>query len=112
MAQLFENLLSNAVKFSPAGSAITRGAGWETAVLSVRDHGIGIATADLPHIFERFQRGANVDDRRFAGMGLGLFLCRGIVEQHGGRIEACSRPGAGSVFHITLPLDGEVGRDG
>jgi signal transduction histidine kinase len=45
-----------------------------------------------------------VDDRQFAGMGLGLFICRGIVEQHGGRIHVSSRPGVGSRFQIELPL--------
>jgi signal transduction histidine kinase len=71
--------------------------------LSVTDSGIGIPTEDLPHVFERFHRGTNVDDRRFAGMGLGLFICRGIAEQHGGRIWATRAPGSGSTFHVALP---------
>jgi signal transduction histidine kinase len=70
----------------------------------VADSGIGIPAADLPHIFERYHRGTNVDDRRFAGLGLGLFICRGIVEQHDGRIWATSALGQGSTFHVSLPL--------
>ncbi len=76
----------------------------QEAHLTVTDSGIGIPPDDLPHIFERFYRAHNVDDRRFAGMGLGLFICRGIVEQHGGQIQASSQPGRGSVFHVVLPL--------
>jgi signal transduction histidine kinase len=72
--------------------------------LSVTDSGIGIPTEDLPHVFERFHRGTNVDDRRFAGMGLGLFICRGIAEQHGGRIWATRAATGGSTFHVALPV--------
>jgi len=50
------------------------------------------------------REGANIDDRHFPGMGLGLFICKGIVEQHGGQISVSSRIGAGTTFHITLPL--------
>jgi len=73
---------------------------------SVAALGIGIRAGDLPQIFDRFHRASNVDDRRFAGMGLGLFICKGIVEQHGGRIWVESRVGAGSTFHVVLPLEG------
>jgi signal transduction histidine kinase len=77
----------------------------------VTDSGIGIPAADLPHIFDRFHRAANVDDRRYAGMGLGLYICRGIVEEHGGQIRATSAPGAGTTFHISLPVASGVGRN-
>ena len=106
IAQLLENLTENGVKYSPLGGEV-RLKVWsddECAHISVSDQGIGIPAHDLPHIFERFYRAANVDDRQFAGMGLGLFICRGIVEQHGGRIHVSSRPGAGSRFQIELPL--------
>src|SRR5689334_11560148 len=87
--QLLENLVENAVKYSPAGGAVRvrvwREADWNR--LSVADPGIGTPKGDLPHVFERFHRGSNnVDDRHFAGMDLGLYICRGIVEPHGGRI--------------------------
>jgi signal transduction histidine kinase len=104
--QLLENLLENAVKYSPVGGGVQVRI-WnedQEAHLTVTDSGIGIPPEDLPHIFERFYRAHNVDDRRFAGMGLGLFICRGIVEQHGGRIQASSQPGQGSSFHVMLPL--------
>ncbi len=112
--QLIENLVENAIKYSPDGGPVTiriwqetsdqgleignqtpairnaQGAP-ESAIhnwnhLTVTDTGIGIPKEDLPNVFERFHRGSNVDDRHFAGMGLGLFICHGIVEQHGGRI--------------------------
>jgi len=104
--QLLENLTENGVKYSPHGGKV-RLKVWadsDCAYISVTDQGIGIPPDDLPHIFERFYRAANVDDRQFAGMGLGLFICRGIVAQHGGRIHVSSRPGAGSSFQIELPL--------
>ncbi|HKP54705.1 MAG TPA: ATP-binding protein [Chloroflexia bacterium] len=102
IAQLIENLVENAVKYSPDGGAIRirlwresggRNNGLEGGLsegewnhFTVTDEGIGIPKEDLPHVFERFHRGTNVNDRSLAGMGLGLFICRGIVEQHGGRI--------------------------
>ncbi|MBI3970510.1 MAG: HAMP domain-containing histidine kinase [Chloroflexi bacterium] len=87
-----------------AGAAAGSAAIGELARIAVSDRGIGIPPADLPHVFDRFYRAANVDDRRFAGMGLGLYICRGIVERHGGRIWVESHPGEGSTFHVALPL--------
>src|SRR5262249_11349105 len=105
--QLIDNLLENAVKYSPGGGevrvALRQGDG--RARRTVSDDGIGIPEADIGRIFERFHRGTNVDDRRFAGMGLGLFICRGIVEEHGGRIWVESRGGAGTSFHVDLPVE-------
>jgi signal transduction histidine kinase len=107
MMQLFDNLLENAVKYTPDGGEIQVNV-WregQQARVSVADPGIGIPPKDLPYLFERFHRGSNVDDRRFAGMGLGLYICRAIVEQHGGRIWAESpTPGGGTVFHVALPI--------
>lgn len=105
--QLLDNLLENAVKYSPDGGEIhtTLAREADQAHLVVADPGIGIPSEDLPRLFERFHRGSNVDDRRFSGMGLGLYICRGIVEQHGGRIWADSEPGRGSAFHVLLPLE-------
>jgi len=104
--QLVENLVENAKKYSPEATPVAV-AVWQEdgeARVSVRDHGIGIPAGDLTTIFERFSRGSNVDDRRFHGMGLGLYICRGIVEEHGGRIWAESEVGKGSTFHVALPL--------
>ena len=106
VAQLLENLVENAIKYSPAGGDVTvtvRDTGVQAAV-SVADQGIGIPQSDLPQLFERFHRGTNVDDRRFAGMGLGLYICRGIVQEHGGNISVSSVLGQGSTFLVTLPL--------
>lgn len=111
IAQLVENLVENAVKYSPGGGEV-RVRVWREGGegrLSVTDQGIGIPADDLPHIFQRFHRGSNVDDRRFAGMGLGLFICRGIAEQHGGRIEVRSALGRGTTFEVALPVRAEAG---
>lgn len=108
IAQLVDNLVENAVKYSPEGGEIVVRA-WrqgDAARLSVRDNGIGIPPIDLASLFDRFHRGSNVDDRRFAGLGLGLYFCRQIAEQHGGRIWAESALAQGSTFHVELPLLG------
>lgn len=104
--QLVDNLVENAVKYSPDGGDVQVRLYREDGLvhLTVTDAGIGIPADDLPHLFDRFRRGTNVDDRRFAGMGLGLFICRGIAEQHGGRLWATSPgPGGGSTLHVELP---------
>ena len=108
IGQVVENLVENAVKYSPDGSEVSVEVAQRNgeAFIDVTDEGIGIPAGDLPQVFERFHRASNVDDRRFAGMGLGLFICKGIVEQHGGRIWVESRVGTGSTFHVVLPLEG------
>jgi signal transduction histidine kinase len=106
LERVLANLLGNAIKYSPAGGEVlvevNRDGAW--AVISVIDHGLGIPAADLPHIFERYRRGRNVD-RQIAGSGLGLAGARDIIEQHGGTISAASREGQGSTFIVRLPLD-------
>jgi signal transduction histidine kinase len=106
--QLMENLVENALKYSPEESPVTIRVWSEggDARISVTDRGIGIPVGDLPHVFERFRRGSNVDHRRFAGIGLGLYICRGIVERHGGRIWVESEPGRSTSFHVALPAGG------
>jgi signal transduction histidine kinase len=109
MMQLIDNLLENAVKYSPRGGEIHVAIGGDDGRvrLAVTDAGIGIPAGDLPHLFDRFHRGTNVDDRRFAGMGLGLYICRRIVEEHGGRIWAVSAGAEqGATFHVELPTAG------
>jgi signal transduction histidine kinase len=112
--QLLDNLIENAVKYSPEGGEVHVRVWPEDALarVSVSDHGIGIPPDDLPRLFDRYHRGTNVDDRRFSGMGLGLYICRGIAEQHGGRIWAESAPGQGATFHVALPRPVAVAAEG
>lgn len=105
------NLLSNAVKYSPPGSPISvevRTALDHPAMIEVRvqDQGRGIAEAEMPRLFTRFTRGRDAIESDIEGLGLGLYLCRGIVVAHGGRIWATSPgPGQGSAFHMVLPRE-------
>lgn len=103
------NLLSNAIKYSPHGSTIRVAGHTEgtQVVLLVSDEGIGISQEEQEQIFERFYRVASETTQRVAGVGLGLAVCRGIVEAHGGRIWVESQPGRGSTFHVSLPVDAE-----
>jgi signal transduction histidine kinase len=105
MRQLVDNLVENAIKYSPDGGDIVMALANDggTAQISVSDNGIGIPADDLPHLFQRFHRGTNVDDRRFHGLGLGLYICRSIAEEHGGQIWVTSEMGVGTTFRITLP---------
>jgi signal transduction histidine kinase len=80
------------------------------AHLEIRDSGIGIPPQEVEAVFERFHRASNVDDRRFAGLGLGLYLSRGIVEQHGGRIWATANPEGGMTFSVNLPVSAPMAR--
>ena len=107
--QLIDNLIENALKYSPEQRPVEVRAWRDGAAvhLTVRDHGIGIPPGDLTQVFERFRRASNVDARRYAGIGLGLYICRGIVLEHGGRIWVESTVGQGSTFHVLLPDGGE-----
>ena len=107
VAQVLEHLLANAAGYSPEGSAITVSA-WregEHVAICVADRGRGIPAQPLPLLFRRLSRQEEGDGRRgFEGEALGLAVCRGIVEAHGGRIRAESDgPGLGSRFIFTLP---------
>ncbi|HEX2141831.1 MAG TPA: GAF domain-containing sensor histidine kinase, partial [Candidatus Limnocylindria bacterium] len=102
--QLVQNLVSNALKYSEVDQPVEVRvwAEGDLAHLSVSDRGMGIAEADLPRVFERFHRGSNTDDRRHAGLGLGLYICRLVARDHGGDITVSSRLGEGTTFTVTL----------
>jgi two-component system, chemotaxis family, sensor kinase Cph1 len=105
LAQLFQNLIGNALKFrGPRTPVITISAEKQgtMTVFAVADNGIGIAAEHLERIFEMFQRLHGRDE--YCGNGAGLAICKRIVEQHGGRIWAESKVGAGSIFRFSLPV--------
>ena len=102
------NLLENAVKFSPDGGDVVVQVGTcqetesgEWAVLTVTDHGVGIAPEELPQVFSRFYRGANVG--AIAGSGIGLASVQQVVSAHGGRVSLESEPGRGTTVRLELP---------
>jgi len=105
-----ENLISNAVKYGGAerwvGVRAERGGTKRQpeVLFTVEDHGPGIPSEELPHIFGAFYRGQNAAAAQIQGNGLGLALVRQIVSAHGGRVTVASRPGAGSAFTIHLPV--------
>lgn len=103
--QVLINLLENAIKYSPAGSPITlSAAATESGVMvEVADCGPGVRPADEQRIFDKFYRAQTGS----GGVGLGLAICRGIVEAHGGRIWVENRPGGGAAFRFVLPIEGQ-----
>lgn len=105
LEQVLHNLLGNAFKYSPRGGTVTvrMAAVTNTVQVTVRDEGIGIPAADLPHIFERFYRAGNVGADSISGVGIGLFVVQEIVTLHGGTIAVTSEEGVGSTFTLTLP---------
>jgi len=106
LEQVFSNLLSNAVKYSPADSKIdvTCKLEGESAVILVRDYGVGIDRDELPKMFQRFFRART--SAGIAGTGIGLNLVKTLIELHEGTISVSSAPGTGSTFVVTLPIGG------
>jgi signal transduction histidine kinase len=104
--QVLDNLLENAARYSEASSPVEVSVLAEDghALVSVTDRGDGIAPAELEQIFEPFYRGGNASRRGVRGAGLGLAICRGIVEAHGGKIWGENGPGETTSFVLTLPL--------
>ena len=110
LTQVFANLLNNAAKYTDRGGRIWLDArrDGDMAVITVRDTGIGIDPAALPHVFEMFAQAHAPSDRHQGGLGIGLTMVRQLVELHGGTVEAHSAgPGQGSEFVVRLPLRGD-----
>jgi two-component system sensor histidine kinase MprB len=99
------NLLDNAARHSPPGGRVEIGV--DSTGVRVRDHGRGVDDTDLPHVFDRFYRGANVRGQQ--GSGLGLSIVRQVTEQHGGSVSAANAPDGGAVFSMRLPAVAAVG---
>jgi two-component system sensor histidine kinase KdpD len=103
--KVLENLLENAAKYSPSSqpiyiSAERRG---DTVAVSIADRGVGIDPMDQALIFDKFYRGRE-QRQHVSGTGMGLAICRAILEAHQGKIMVTSQPGQGSVFTFTLPV--------
>jgi signal transduction histidine kinase len=108
LRQVLTNLLTNAIKYSPEGGVITircRERPPEQVLLEVVDQGLGIPADQMGRLFRKFERVRSEGHDRISGTGLGLYICRLIVEAHGGRIWAESTAGEGSTFLVLLPVD-------
>ncbi len=106
LRELFLNLVDNAVRYTPPNGKISilfeeQG---EFACVSITDTGIGISKEHLPHLFQRFYRAEKIRSRGDGGAGLGLAICKKIVELHAGSINVISQEGKGSVFTVCLPI--------
>jgi heavy metal sensor kinase len=106
LSQVVTNLLTNAIQFNrdQGNIRISVDASDSSALIQVADTGEGISSEDLPHIFERFYRADKSRSRAEGRNGLGLAICKAIVDAHGGSIEVASQVGTGSTFTVKLPL--------
>ncbi len=108
--QLLDNLLENAFKYSPPGSPIVVRAWREAqkAALSVEDHGCGLEAEDVGRVFEPFYRSEHARRVSTDGLGLGLSVARRIASTFGGTLGVSSRPGAGCLFTLRLPVVSQI----
>jgi PAS domain S-box-containing protein len=108
ISNLYENLLENSIKYSPAGSNINISVSVKDKFLisSIQDEGLGIPEAEQKKIFEKFFRASNIVKQNPDGTGLGLYICKAIVESSGGKIWLRSTEGKGTTFFFSLPISG------
>ncbi|WP_050697263.1 ATP-binding protein [Anaeromassilibacillus senegalensis] len=113
LEQLFDNLITNAVKYNVQGGSVlvTAQKQRQTAVIRIRDTGIGIAKEHMPRLFERFYRVDTSRSREIGGTGLGLSIVKHLVALYGGEIGVESVPGKGTAFTVILPLAAKSGAD-
>jgi signal transduction histidine kinase len=106
LTRLFSTLLQNALHYTPPGGKVelTLQGDDDFAIISVQDTGIGIASEDLPFVFDRFWRADRARSQRSGGLGLGLAIAQSIAQQHGGDITVTSQPNSGTRFEVRLPL--------
>ena len=104
IGQVLWNLLENALKYTPGGTPIELAAFAQegSVIVEVRDRGPGIPSGEEERIFQKFYRGKTAGAR---GAGLGLPICRAIIEAHRGQIQALPRPGGGAIFRVRLPVE-------
>jgi len=108
------NLVNNAIKYSPSGGSITvrcRERGPLHVAIEVADTGLGIPEDQIPALFQKFQRVRTDQHLAIPGTGLGLYICRLIVEGHGGQVWAESELGKGSTFGLVIPLDARAAHE-
>lgn len=105
IGQVLTNLLTNAVKYSPMSDTIIvrLTAAQDAVVVSVQDFGIGIEKEHLNHIFERFHRVSDPEEKTYPGLGIGLYIAREIIQRHNGTLTVESEKGQGSQFAFSLP---------
>jgi two-component system sensor histidine kinase KdpD len=106
VVEVLANLLDNADKYSPPGREVVVEAQADEieVTVSVRDAGPGLLPGDRDRVFDKFYRADNSDSQAVYGYGLGLYICRQLVESHGGRIWAENVPTGGAIFSFTLPV--------
>ena len=108
IGQVLENLVANALKYAPGGSPVVVGARvrGEWVEVTIDDDGVGVPEAERALVLEPFHRARNVRESRIPGTGLGLYICRRLVEAHGGRIALLDRPDGlpGTRASFTLPV--------
>jgi PAS domain S-box-containing protein len=106
LIQVLQNLVQNAIKYSPAGGAVQIKVERHdsTVRIAVSDTGMGIPQAEMAHLFQRFYRASNVNEKQISGLGIGLYIVKELVTLHLGTVDVVSEEGHGTTFIITLPL--------